>query len=318
MWPLLACCLATTAHAQQSAKAQRPPTPAEIGEQYKETVEIRFDQPYTETKNPKQMVDVYLPKKRANDKPLPVVAFVHGGAWAGGSRAMPMAIACDLVASGDYVGVAVGYRLTGEAIWPAQIHDCKAAIRWIRSHAKELNIDPDRIGAFGGSAGGHLVGLLGTSGNVKTLDGKIGKFADLPSNVTCVVDICGPSDMTQPMFVGPLAKTSDPAVKGLLGGELADRLEMAKEASPITYVSKESPPTLLIHGTKDVRVDFKQSERFDAALKNAGASSLLIPLVNIGHDIKPAPVMMGRVRQFWDLHLRGVKSEISTAPIEGL
>jgi len=307
--------IANAVPAQTPEKRKRPELPAEIAARYADTVEIRRDQPYAGNTNPRQMVDVYVPKKRSTDKPLPVVAFVHGGGWAGGTRLVSTEHACELAASGDYVAVGVGYRLTNEAHWPAQIHDCKAAIRWIRGHAQELNIDPNRIGAFGGSAGGLLVELLGVSGNVPTLDGNLGPFTNLSSRVACVVNLCGPCDLTVPLCTGRMAVSVSSNVTSLLGGPLPDKLDVAHEASPLTYISKDTPPILTIHGKHDSIVDFQHSVRFDAALKQAGASSLLVPLEGVDHNFTVGPETRRRIRQFLDLHLRGIPAEISTATI---
>src|SRR5207249_1056789 len=111
-------------------------------------------------------LDLYLPKAEAK-KPRPVVVWTHGGGWQAGNKASGAARLAGLVATGDYGGVSVGYRLTDVTAWPGQIHDCKAAIRWIRANAKKYNLDPDRIGVWGSSAGGHLVSMLGTSAGVK-------------------------------------------------------------------------------------------------------------------------------------------------------
>ncbi len=313
------------AFAQPAAPAAAPagpatpakqPSPSEIVEKVKDTVEVRFDQPYASTDNPRQQIDIFLPRKRATDTPLPVVLFIHGGGWSGGDRKGFVGSAIEMARSGRYVAVAVGYRLSGEAKWPAQIHDCKAAIRWIRSHAQELGIDPDRIGVTGGSAGGHLALLMGTSGNVKTLDGEVGDCMNQPSHVTCVVNFCGPSDLFTPLFVGEEASKPDPAVVGLIGGPPANLADRTREASPVTYVSKESPPVLTLHGTKDLRVDFKQAEIIDAALKKAGATSFLVPVVGAGHGIPSPPELRARVKLFWDRYLHDVPGDISTAPIE--
>jgi len=320
-------CIAPVALAQPAApappakpasppKPAKPPSPAEIAEKLKDTVEVRFDQPYAGTDNPRQQLDIFLPRKRATDALLPVIVLIHGGGWSSGDRRGFMGNAIEIAKTGRYVAVSAGYRLSGEAKWPAQIHDCKAAIRWIRSHARELGVDPDRIGVTGGSAGGHLALLLGTSGNVPTLDGSLGDCTDQSCRVTCVVNYCGPSDLHSPLFVGEEAKKPDPAVVGLIGGPPADLSDRTREASPVTYVSKDSPPVLTVHGTKDLRVDFKQAEIIDAALKKAGATSLLVPVVGAGHGIPSPPELKARVMQFWDRYLRDVPGEISTAPIE--
>ncbi len=286
----------------------------------KSGVEVHFDQPYAGSTNPKQMVDVYLPAKRNSDKPLPVVAYVHGGGWIHGDRVGYASAAIQLARTGDYAAVAVGYRLTDEAHWPEQIYDCKAAIRWIRGHAREYNLDPDKIGATGSSAGGHLVSLLGTSGDVKALEGSYGDFTSLSSRVRCVVNLCGPQDFTKALMFdkdgGPIVK--DDAVIGLLGGTYEEKHAEAVAASPLTYVSADDPPFLNIQGAADKRVAFANAEAIQAALRKAGVPTLLIPITAGGHGSVNHPEAVSRARQFFDLHLRGIKSEINTTPLTAL
>lgn len=308
---LLQLLLTCATFAQEKAGSVRE----QVEKRFGATVEARYDQPYAGNSNRRQMVDLFLPKKRVDDKPLPVIVLIHGGGWSGGDRAAFTAQAATLANTGKYATVSVGYRLSNEASWPAQIYDCKAAIRWIRGHAKDLNLDPDRIGATGTSAGGHLVTLLGLTGSLKDLEGDLGEFAKLSSRVTCVVNVCGPSDLNAPLMQGDAALRDDPAVSGLIGGSLKDKADVAKAASPLTYVTSDAVPIMTIHGTQDMRVNFTNAEKLDAALKKAGASSLLIPMTNAGHGIPVGPELAGRVQQFWDLHLRGVKSDISTEPI---
>jgi acetyl esterase/lipase len=279
-------------------------------------VDIRWDQSYAGNENPKQQVDVYLPKTRKSDKPLPCVVFIHGGGWVNGDRKGYAAQAGGLAASGNYAAVSVGYRLSGEVKWPAQIHDCKAAIRYVRAHAKEWGIAPERIGATGASAGGHLVTLLGLTGGNKDLEGEIGEYASQSSNVRCVVNICGPTDMGAPLMQGAAAKVDDPAVAGLVGGPLKDNADKVKACSPLTYVSKTAVPIMTVHGTADMRVDFTNAVKLEEAMKKAGASHLLIEVKGADHSIPPLPEIAGRIKQFWELHLRDVKSEIAATPIE--
>ncbi len=303
--------LTTSAFAQDKA-----PNPRDaVKQKFDAAVEIRFDQPYAGNMNPRQMLDVYLPKKRSSDKSLPVVVFIHGGGWSGGDRAGYASQAAKQASSGDYAAISVGYRLSGEAKWPAQIHDAKAAIRWVRGHAKELGLDADRIAVMGSSAGGHLVSLLGLTAGNKELEGDVGTFGQFSSKVTCVINLCGPSDLTVPLMQGDAAKKDDPAVTGLIGGSLKDRLEVAKQASPLTYVTKDAAPFLTVHGTKDLRVNFTSAVNLDAALKKAGASSLLIAVTDGGHGIGGGPELERRVQQFIDLHLRAIPGTISTEPI---
>src|SRR5262249_16290821 len=142
--------LATPTSARQPSKGKKLP----------DTVKLEADVRYAGKKNKRQQLNLLLPRKPKDDKPLPVIVYVHGGAWLAGDRAGGHGKLAGYVADGEYAGVSVGYRLTGEAIWPAQIHDCKAAIRWVRANAKKYNLDPDRIGVVGDSAGGHLVAML--------------------------------------------------------------------------------------------------------------------------------------------------------------
>ena len=294
-------------------KSALNPAPKSAPPRVPDSVEFKADLPYAGNDNPRQALDLYLPKKRANDKPLPVVVYIHGGRWIGGSRAGG-GPALAFAMTGNYAGISVGYRLSAEVKWPAQIHDCKAAIRWIRGHAKEYNLDPDRIGVTGTSAGGHLVCLLGLTEGVKELEGGIGEFTSLSSRVTCVANMCGPTDMASPLMQGEAALKDDPAVAGPLGGPLAEKAAEAKAASPLTYVQAGAPPFLTAHGTKDMRVNFTNATRLHEALTKAGNSSILLALTDAGHGFFN-PELNNRVRQFFDMHLRGIKSEISSEPI---
>ena len=293
---------------EKSAVRPMPPPP-----RVPDSVELKADLPYAGNDNPWQAVDLYLPKHRASEKPLPVVVYIHGGGWSGGNRRGGGA-AAGFAASGNYAGVSVGYRLSGEAKWPAQIHDCKAAIRWIRGHAKEYNLDADHIGVTGTSAGGHLVSLLGLTEGVKELEGSIGEFTGESSRVTCVANFCGPQDMASPLMQGDAALKDDPAVSGLLGGSIAEKAAEAKACSPLTYVHAGAPPFLTAHGTKDMRVNFTNATRLHEALTKAGDSSILLAMTDAGHGFG-SPELNKRVQQFFDMHLRGIKAEISPEPI---
>lgn len=284
----------------------------------KNQVELKLDQPYADNTNPKQRVDVYLPKKRNSDKPLPVVAMIHGGGWVNGDRIGYGALGIQLARTGDYAAVAVGYRLSKEAHWPAQVHDCKAAIRWIRAHAKELNLDADKIAVWGSSAGGHLSSLLGTSGDVKELEGDLGPNTSFSSRVQCVVNLCGPEDFTQAMMFDKegLPIWKDDAVSRLLGGNASDRPAEAKAASPVTHVTQDDPPFITFHGTQDQRVAFRHAETIHAALKKAGVVSLLVPITGGGHSSVGHPEVKVRGQQFTDKILRGIESTIDITPLQ--
>lgn len=280
-------------------------------------IESQIDLPYADTDNPRQKLDLYLPKVRKSDKPLPVIVFIHGGGWKAGDKSSGLGSIARFVQSGDYAGVSVGYRLTDEAQWPAQIHDCKAALRWIKANAKVHGLDASKIGVWGTSAGGHLVSFLGTSGDVKELEGTLGKHLDQNSQVTCVVNFFGPENfvtmVTQPSTIDR-TKGNDYPEALLLGGSVQEREATAKEASPVTHVSKGDAAFFTAHGTQDPLVPFAQAQEIHAALQKAGVPSLLQEMTNGGHGFK-SPILDGRVKQFLDLHLRGIAAEIITSPV---
>ncbi|WP_146851063.1 alpha/beta hydrolase fold domain-containing protein [Brevifollis gellanilyticus] len=282
-----------------------------------EGIEAQRDLAYADTDNPRQKLDLYLPKARKDNKPLPVIVFIHGGGWKAGDKSGGLNNVARFVQSGEYAGVSVGYRLTDEAKWPAQIHDCKAAIRWIKANAKEYNLDASKIGVWGTSAGGHLVSHLGTSGDVKQLEGTLGKHLDQNSSVTCVVNFFGPENflsmVRQPSTVDR-TKGKDYPEALLLGGAVPDREAVAKEASPVTHASKGDAAFFTAHGTKDPLVPYAQGEEIHATLQKAGVPSLLQEMTNGGHGFR-SPILDERVKQFFDLHLRGIPAEIVTSPI---
>ncbi len=293
------------------AQVRRP------GQRLPENVRAELNIPYAGTENPRQMLDLYLPSKPAADKPLPVVVWIHGGAWLGGNKSSGRGMLLPLVASGNYAGVSVAYRLSGEATWPAQIHDCKAAIRWVRAHAKQYNLDADHIGVWGSSAGGHLVAMLGTSGGVKQLEGTLGKHLDHDSRVTCVVDYFGPSDMlTMGKYPSQMKHDApDSPESKLLGGPVQEMKEAARSASPTSYVSKDDPPFLIVHGDKDPLVPHNQSVRLAAGLRKVGVDVTFITIRGGGHGGFRSPELTGRVHRFFDKHLRGQDVEISAEAI---
>ncbi|MBB5038045.1 alpha/beta hydrolase fold domain-containing protein [Prosthecobacter dejongeii] len=280
-------------------------------------VEAKLDLAYAESDNPRQKLDLYLPKLRKTEKPLPVIIFIHGGGWRGGDKSSGIGNVGRFVASGEYAGVSVGYRLTNEAQWPAQIHDCKAAIRWVKAHAQEYGLDASKIGVWGTSAGGHLVSMLGTSGDVKELEGNLGKHLDQDSKVTCVVNFFGPENfltmVRQPSTINRTQGKDYPEAL-LLGGPVPEREAVAKEASPVTHVSAGDAVFFTAHGTKDPLVPFAQGEEIHAALKKAGVPSILQEMTNGGHGFR-SEVLDQRIQQFFNQHLRGVESEIETTPI---
>lgn len=234
-----------------------------------------------------QKLDLYLPA--SGEGPFPVVVWLHGGGWKGGDKRLAGAAPPLLLRSRGFAIASVNYRLTGEAAFPAQINDVKAAVRWLRANARQYRLDPGRIGAWGISAGGHLAALLGTSGGVAALEGAgIGNGGE-SSRVEAVVDWFGPADL--PRFEEHGAATGCREVKGLeevaalLGGSPAERPQAARAASPLTYVTPDDPPFLIQHGTEDCTVPWLQSEVLKEALAAAaGEQNVSLTLLPAGHS----------------------------------
>lgn len=233
------------------------------------------DLDYAGVNHPRQKLDLYLPEKPA-DKPLPLMVYIHGGGWEAGDKA-DTGLLFELIKNGGWAGASIGYRLSQDQIWPAQIHDVKAALRWLGAHAQDHGIDPARIGLIGISAGGHLVSLLGTSQDVAELEGTVGKAGDSPT-IACVVNFCGPANFITFPGKGSIIDPEKPgtAIFKLFGGPMSQHLAEATAASPVTYVSKDDPPFMHIHGTSDNLVPYSQAQEFDAALGKAGVPSILL------------------------------------------
>ena len=255
-------------------------------------------------------LDLLRPKNQGETQ-LPVVVAIHGGGWQQGSKESFRGLAAALAGTGNYVGISVGYRLTGEAIWPAQIHDCKAAIRWIRANADKYKIDEKRIGATGHSAGGHLVALLGTSGDVKELEGDCGN-PGYSSRVACVVDYCGPSDFLH--FLEQRGAGGRGAVMKLFDGLPAEHVDAARAASPVTWASSDDPPFLIFHGTEDMTVPFAQGQGMAAALEKAAANVTFVRVEGAGHGLRGRELNERR-QNFFDRYLRGQSVEIPATTI---
>ena len=246
-------------------------------------VTVKKDIAYVENGHARQKLDLYFPTNSTKNA-LPMVIYIHGGAWLEGSKEQCPAL--DLLNHGFAVA-SINYRLSQHALFPAQIEDCKAAVRFIRAHAKEWGIDPKKVGVCGTSAGGHLVAMLGTACEDKQFE--VGAHLDQSSRPTCVCNFFGVSDLTtihqqsdpQQSVIQHQLPTS-PESK-LIGGTVADQPEQARAASPVFYVSKNDVPMLLLHGTKDRLVPYAQSVQLHEALKKAGVASELHTVEGAGH-----------------------------------
>jgi acetyl esterase/lipase len=229
------------------------------------------DLTYAEVDDQKLELDLRVPTGESRP---PLVVYIHGGSWRAGSRKSPPV---EWLIDEGFALASLSYRFSTTATFPAQIHDVKGAIRKLRSWADQYGYDASRIGVVGTSAGGHLAVLLGTSGDVKHLEGAVGGGADQSSRVEAVVDFYGPTDFplrskTQPSRAEMVGSSS----YGLLGGPVSQRMELATQASGVTHVTKDDPPLLIIHGDRDTTVLMDQSESLVAAYKKAGLSPTLV------------------------------------------
>lgn len=211
----------------------------------------------------------------------PAVMCIHGGGFRAGKRERWDKL-CRQLAERGYVAATVTYRLAPKYQFPAAVHDVKAGVRWLRANAKKYSIDPNRIGVIGDSAGGHLVQFLGVTGGVARFEGEGGN-ADQSSRVSCVVNYYGPSDFTK-----SYGKSVDAAevLPLWLGGDLTTHRQRHIQASPLYWVTPESAPTLLIHGTKDPYVAHEQAEWIHDRLKAATVEVELLSLEGAGHGFR--------------------------------
>ena len=244
-------------------------------------------------------------------EPMPAVLWIHGGGWSGGSHKGNGAM---YLATKGYFTASIEYRLSGEAKWPAQIEDCKLGVRWLRANAAKYNINPDRIGCWGSSAGGHLVACLGTMDDPK-FEGS-GGHAGVNSRVQAVVDYCGPADFTKGSGGIQNAKEDEdaPAPLGLFGVPFKEKPDLWKQGGPVAHVKAGAPPFLIVHGNKDKTVPHAQSVSLEAALKKAGVPVEFITVKGGGHGMSAAPgdppaepdrnAIQAAVIAFFDKHLK--------------
>jgi acetyl esterase/lipase len=250
------------------------------------------------------LLDLYLPQDAP--EPLPVVVWIHGGAWRVGSKEDSPAAR---MAERGYAVASIGYRLSQEAIFPAQIHDCKAGVRWLRANAGRYGLDPGRIGAWGASAGGHLAALLGTSGGVGDLEGELGNLA-ASSRVQAVCDFFGPSDFARMNDERGIMDhdAADSPESQFIGGSVQSCPHLVARANPITYVSAGDPPFLMVHGGADRTVPPNQSELLYRTLRQAGVEAELHIVPGAGHGFQGAtPAQRATIDRwvdaFFDRHL---------------
>lgn len=226
---------------------------------------------YVDAGHPRQKLDLYIPRRGSG--PWPVIIWVHGGGWQSGSKNQCLPLRLGFIDRG-FAMASIGYRLSSDAIFPAQIEDVKSAVRWLRANADKFDLDSNRFGAWGSSAGGHLVALLGTTGHTDAFN--TGTHPEVSSAVQAVCDFFGPIDLVEmaqtPGYTGH-ARPDSPESR-LLGGPVLERRELARKANPITYVDPVNPPFLIIHGSEDPVVPPQQGQLLLEAFQEAGVPAI--------------------------------------------
>jgi acetyl esterase/lipase len=264
-----------------------------------EDVEFESGVEYANPDDTHLQLDIARPKKLAAS--MPAVLCIHGGGFRQGNR-QSLDKTCIKLAQHGYVAFTATYRLAPKFQFPAAVHDVKAAVRWIRANAAKYNIDPERIGVTGGSAGGHLAQFLAVTGDVKKFDGTGGN-PEQSSKVACVVNYFGPSDFTK-----SYGKSVDAAevLPLWLGGNLETARQKHIESSPLNWVTPDAAPTLCIHGTNDKFVAHEQAVWMVDRLKSCGVEAELLTLEGAGHGFngKDAETAEQAMFVFFEKHLQ--------------
>jgi acetyl esterase/lipase len=251
-----------------------------------------------------QHLQLNMARPKEGPGPFPAVICIHGGGFRAGTRESFNSLCLQLAERG-YVAVTVSYRLAPKYQFPAAVYDVKAAVRWMRANAEKYQIDPDRIGTTGGSAGGHLAQFLGVTSGVKKFEGDGGN-AEYSSSVKCVVNFYGPSDFTKSYDASVDAKDVLPL---FLGGNLQQERHRHIESSPLYWVTPEAAPTLFVHGTKDAYVAHEQAEWIVERMKAADVEASLMTIEDGDHGFRTSsPDVKEKIEkarfEFFDRHLK--------------
>lgn len=261
---------------------------------------VHRDLAYVPAGHPRQRLDLYLPDISG---PLPLIVWIHGGAFLMGDKADRIPV--EMLDQG-YAIASINYRLSQHAIFPAQIEDCKAALRWLRAHADTYALDPMRVASWGESAGGHLAAMLGTAGHERSLD--VGEHLDQSSSVQAVLDFFGPTDFLQMdsyrLADGMIHDPIDSPESQLVGGAIQEHPDAVARANPVTYVTAEAPPFLVVHGDQDPLVPYHQSILLVEALQLAGVPVTFYTVAGGGHGHFTDPQIPFLVHDFLEEHLQ--------------
>ncbi|MGY8642216.1 MAG: alpha/beta hydrolase fold domain-containing protein [Verrucomicrobiales bacterium] len=215
-------------------------------------------------------LDLYLPETDREEGKPPLIVYVHGGAWRSGSRD---SVPIRAMTEHGFAIASVDYRLSPQAEFPANVHDIKAAIRFLRAKANDYGYNATRISIVGSSAGGHLAALVGVTNGNKELEGTVGDFLDQSSDVQAIVSFYGASNLTSILSQSTPhgLKVRTPALDLLLGGSPEEKVDLARLASPVFHVDRNDPPLLLVHGDQDPQMPINQSHELKGAYKKVGA-----------------------------------------------
>lgn len=261
-------------------------------------VEIKVDVVYAAIGSREMHLDLYLPKNVPG--PVPAIIYIHGGGWLAGNRTAFRRQAAYMATKG-YVGAVIEYRLSGEAKYPAALYDSKAAVRWVRGNAAKYHVDPNRIGAAGGSAGGHLASLLGTTADIPAYEGNEG-LTGTSSRVTAVAAFNPVLDLVEG-GKGPQNDARD-LITQFLGATYEEKPQLWQDASPIYQVSTNSSPFLFLHGDADTTVPYRQSVDMMVRLKAAGVRAELFTASGANHGFFNSPPWyeptLRRMEEFFD------------------
>jgi dienelactone hydrolase len=247
-------------------------------------VEVRGDVSFLDPSRPEKL-DLYLPKNRKTGEKSPAVLLIHGGGWKEGDKRQPREIEFGTtLAENGYVAASVNYALRSAGKFPINLQDCKNGIRYLRAHAGELGIDPNRIAVMGGSAGGHLSMMVAYTGDDPAL-APTEPYPGVSDKVSCVVDFYGITDIGSRKKTDSNGNPTEPRgveseVQAIFGSTTAEW----KKASPVGHLRKDLPPTLILHGKKDTTVDRDQTQLLAEELKKVGAEYELVWLNQAGHS----------------------------------
>lgn len=257
------------------------------------------DLPYVSGGHPRQVLDLYLPRV---EQPFPLIVWIHGGAFRMGDKADR--IPAEMLEHG-YAIASLNYRLSQHALFPAQIEDCKAAVRWLRAHADTYGLDASHFASWGESAGGHLAAMLGTASHERSFE--VGDYLDYSSGVQAVLDFFGPTDFlqmdTQRLPDGMIHDTPDSPESQLVGGPIQQHPAQVARANPITYVTSDAPPFLVVHGDSDPLVPYGQSVLLVDALRAADVPVTFYTVAGAGHGDFSDPQIPVLVDEFLAVHL---------------